>query len=80
MKTTNRKNSHLIPYPIIVEACSGNAEAIDVVLKHYDGYISRLATRPMIDDRGVYRIGVDEEIRDKLKTALINKILNFKLA
>ena len=34
------KCSKLLPYHIIAAAASGDVEAINVVLKHYEGYIA----------------------------------------
>lgn len=35
----------LVPFPVIAAASSGDVTAMDIVLKHYSGYISALATR-----------------------------------
>ena len=40
-----QKNKNLLPFDVIVAASSGEAEAIDIVLKHYKGYILALSTR-----------------------------------
>ena len=39
------KTSKLLPYHIITEATAGNVEAINIVLKHFEGYIAVLATK-----------------------------------
>ena len=39
------KCSKLLPYHIIAAAASGDVEAINEVLKHYEGYIAALSTR-----------------------------------
>ena len=39
------KCSKLLPYHIIAAAASGDVEAINKVLKHYEGYIAALATK-----------------------------------
>lgn len=41
----SERYSNLLPYHIIVAAASGDVDAINTVLKHYEGYIAVLATR-----------------------------------
>lgn len=43
------KNS-LLPYPVIVLAASGDVDAINAVLRHYEGYIAALSTRQLYDE------------------------------
>ena len=72
--------SRLLPYPVIVAATQGNVDAIHVVLKHYEGYIAKLATRQLYDENGCPHLCVDEELRHRLETKLITKMLTFKVA
>jgi hypothetical protein len=39
--------SNLLPYPVIVLAASGDVDAINAVLKHYEGYIAALSTKQL---------------------------------
>ena len=71
--------SKLLSYNIIVSAASGDVEAINTVLKHYEGYIAALATRKLYDEFGNLYICVDENIRRRLQTKLIASILKFEL-
>ena len=41
MSKKTRKNNHLLSYPLIVLASSGDVDAINAVLKHYEGYVGR---------------------------------------
>ena len=68
------KCSKLLPYHIIAAAASGDVEAINEVLKHYEGYIAALSTRRLYD------YCVDETLRRRLETKLITKILAFEVA
>ena len=43
-RTQNHKHS-LLPFSVIEAASKGNVEAINAVLKHYEAYITVLATR-----------------------------------
>ena len=72
--------SKLLPYHIIVSAASGDVEAINTVLKHYEGYIAALATRKFYDEFGNAHYCVDETLRRRLETKLIAKVLAFNVA
>ena len=37
----------MLPYSTIEAAASGNVDACNAVLKHYERYIAALATRPL---------------------------------
>ena len=49
------------------------------MLKHYEGYITVLATRKMFDEFGQVHYCVDETLRQCLETKLIISILGFDL-
>ena len=78
-----RKLSHtaasLLPYSTIEAAASGNVDAINAVLKHYERYIAALATRTLYDENGVPHLCLDEEKVCRMRTKLITKILDFKV-
>lgn len=74
------KCSKLLPYHIIAAAASGDVEAINEVLKHYEGYIAALSTRKLYDECGNPHYCVDETLRRRLETKLITKILAFEVA
>ena len=76
----SEKCSKLLPYHIIAAASSGDVIAINMVLKHYEGYIAVLATRRMYDESGNSYYCVDETLRRRLETKLITKILDFTVA
>ena len=77
--TTNQKHNtaELLPYSTIEAAASGNVDAINTVLAHFSRYICALATRTLYDENGVPHLCVDEEMRRRLETKLITKILDF---
>lgn len=75
-----RRQHTLLPFPVIEAASKGDVDAINAVLKHYEGYIASLAIRPVYDDDGKGYTIVDEELRRRLETKLITKILTFKVA
>lgn len=73
-----RTESELLPFHIIKAASEGDVEAINVVLKHYEGYIASLSTRMLFDEYGQVHYCVDETLRRRLETKLITKILDFE--
>ena len=66
-------------YSTIEAAASGNVDAINAVLKHYERYIAALATRTLYDENGVPHLCLDEEKVCRMRTKLITKILDFKV-
>ena len=78
--TSKRKNNQLLSYPLIVLAASGDVDAINTILKHYEGYIAALSTRQLYDESGNKHFCVDEVLRRRLETKLITKILTFNVA
>jgi len=74
------KKENLLPYHTIKAASNGNVEAINEVLRHYEGYIVSLSTRRFFDESGNLHYCVDETLRRRLETKLITKILDFKIA
>ena len=49
MKQSSYKGKSPLPDYVIDAACAGNAEAVERVLQHYDGYINKLCTRTLYD-------------------------------
>ena len=75
-----KQQRRLLPIEVIRSASSGDVEAIQEVLKHYEGYIAKLATRKVYDEYGNSYYCVDEALRRRLETKLITKVLDFKIA
>ena len=48
-KTRKSNNKSLLPFPVIAAASGGDIDAINKVLKHYEGYIIALSTRRLYD-------------------------------
>ncbi len=69
--------SSLLPYSTIEAAASGNVDAINAVLAHFSRYICALSTRTLYDENGAPYLCVDEEMKRRLETKLITKILDF---
>ncbi len=73
----NQKCGGLLPFSIIEAAASGDVDAINKVLNHYEGYIIALSTKRLFDEDGNAHFFVDEEMRRTLETKLIVKIMQF---
>ena len=79
-KKIRKNNHHLLSYSLIVLASRGDVDAINAVLKHYEGYIAVLSIRQLYDESGNPNFCVDEALRRRLETKLITKILTFNVA
>ena len=79
MSKRKYQDANLLPFSVIKAASNGDAVAIDTVLKHYSGYISKLATRRLYDENGQPRMCVDESLRRRLETKLMAAILRFRV-
>ena len=60
-------------------ALEGDIQAINKILKHYEGYIAKLSVRKMYDEYGCVHYCVDETLRRRLETKLIKTIIGFKI-
>lgn len=73
------KKKKLIPFSTIKAASEGDVVAIQYILKHYEGYISKLSTKVLTDEFGNGYYFVDKAMQEQITTALLQKILNFKI-
>ena len=80
-KVSNNENaeSGLLPYPVIIAATKGDPEAMAIVVKHYESYIASLSMRKLRDERGNTYWGIDEDIRDRLRSMLMRAVLSFEV-
>ena len=74
------KQKELLPFRTIAAASNVDVDAINAILKHYEGYIASLSLRRVFDEDGNGYTIVDEELRRRLETKLIVKILSFEVA
>lgn len=66
-----------VSYHVIEAASLGNAEAIQEILDHYDGYIRKLSARKMIDEWDAEKQVTDTYLYGILRVHLITAILKF---
>ena len=76
---SKQNHSRLLPYSVIKAAAAGEAVAVNVVLEHYKGYIAKLSLVGGKDPEGNTRVYTDDELRRRLETKLICKILTFRV-
>ena len=75
-----KKAQELLPFSIIAAASHGDVNAINTILKYYEGYITVLSRRMIYDAAGNGHIIVDKDLQRRLETRLITKILEFRVA
>lgn len=80
MKAKSRSEDQLLPYETIEAATRGDITAINSVLAHFEGYIATLATRTLYDEHGCPYQYLDPELKRRLETKLIVRVLRFKIA
>ena len=76
---TEQDERGLLPYPVIIAATKGDPEAMAIVVKHYESYIASLSMRKFRDERGNTYWGIDEDIRDRLRSRLMRAVLSFEV-
>ena len=81
MNGINNTNAErgLLPYPIILAATKGDADAMKIVMQHYESYINHLSIRKLRDESGNTYYGIDEDLRDRLRSKLMRAVLSFRV-
>lgn len=79
MTKKKKHNAGILPFEVIAAAVQGDTIALCKILKHYDGYITKLSTRTVRDEYGNRFSIVDEEMRSRLKVRLIARTLAFNI-
>ena len=75
MSEPDYKGRALLPMPVIEAARAGDAEAVECVLRYYEGYINKLCTRTLYDEYGYPHVCVDEHMKHLLEIKLIYAIV-----
>ena len=79
MNGTDPSERGLLPYPVIAAAVKSDPNAMRLVVQHYDSYISSLSMRKVRVRYGNTYYGVDEDMRDRLRSKLMQAALKFKI-
>ncbi len=73
------KNYKMPPFDVIQAAISGDISAIRQIAKHYENYITTLATKTVYDEYGNRYRYLDEEMKQELEIELIMAITKFQI-
>ena len=80
MKNNRHSSYKHLPFATIKAATNGDSEAMNAVTQHFGGYIAKLSIRPIKDEYGNERYGVDESVQRELEAKLAAAVLRFKVA
>ncbi|HIT32381.1 MAG TPA: helix-turn-helix domain-containing protein [Candidatus Enterenecus stercoripullorum] len=75
MKQPSYKGFAPLSDAVIDAAYAGDVDAMDRILRHYDGYINKLCVRKHIDGSGNVHYDVDEYMKRRLQIKLIHSIV-----
>ena len=75
MKHRNYKGRELLPLAVSDAAQAGDADAVEQVLRYYEGYINKLCTRTIYDESGCPHVYLDEYMKSRLENKLIRAVL-----
>ncbi len=83
MKTKQNKQdfdllADLPSYEVIKAAAAGDIEAVNLVRKYYEPYITVLASKVFYDEQGNEHYGIDMELKSRMETKLILSLSKFK--
>lgn len=75
MKCSKIPESQLVPISVIEAAMCGDPLALATVLEHFEGYINAMSTRILHDDYGMSYRWVDDELKSRIESRLIESIV-----
>ena len=76
---TEQDERGLLPYPVIIAATKGDPAAMAIVMQRYESNIADLSMRKLRDERGNTYYGIDNDIRDRLRSKLMQAVLSFRI-
>ena len=77
--STEQDERGLLPYPVIIAATKGDPAAMAIVMQRYESNIADLSMRKLRDERGNTYYGIDNDIRDRLRSKLMQAVLSFRI-
>ena len=75
MKQPTFNGRVLLPMEVIEAARAGDSLALERVLQYYDRYINKICTRTLYGKDGLPHIGIDEYMKHRLQTKLVDAIV-----
>ena len=79
MKQPTFNGRELLPLSVNEDAHAGDDEAMEQVLRYYEGYIFKLCTRTLYDEDDYPHVCVDEYMKRRLEIKLIHSIVKQEL-
>lgn len=67
-----------VPFPVIQAAKEFDAEAVEFVFRHFEGFIASQCLINYTDEYGNTRSYVDDDLRYQAEIALLNAIVGFQ--
>ena len=67
-----------LPLSVFAEARAGDPQAMERILRYYDGYMNKLCTRTFYDLNSLPHVRVDEYMKHRLQAKLTEVIVNRK--
>lgn len=67
-----------VPFPVIQAAKEFDAEAVEFVFRHFEGFIASQCLIDYTDEKGKIRSYVDDDLRYQAEIALFNAIAGFQ--
>ena len=78
MKQPRHKGREMLPLSVSDAARSGDAEAVERVLRYYSGYINKLCTKTLYDETGCPYECLDEYMKRCLEIKLIQAVVTME--
>lgn len=75
MKRPKGKGREVLPLSVVQTAQTGDAGAMEQILRYYEGYICKLCTRKLYDTNSCPHMCLDEYMKRRLEIKLISAIL-----
>ncbi len=75
MSKSRHKGRAMLPLSVILAAQSGDVEAVERVLKYYEGYIIKLCTKTLYDENDCPYEFLDEYMKRCLEIKLVYAIV-----
>lgn len=80
MRCNGLSEESLLPFEVIQAATRGEPDALAQVLKHFEGYITKMSTRIYYDEFGQSYYHVDLDLKQRIECRLIAQIIQkFKI-
>ena len=76
MQQVRNGNQSLLPTSVIHAAKAGDPDAIETVLRQYEGYINRLCIRETYNASGERCSELDEYMKSRIQNKLIREIIS----